>query len=196
MAKNNSTPTQLPLPIDGATVEIQLTKGYIAIVDAIDSDLVAYNWYARGSRNLFYASRHTSRRISRHSGLFFIMLHRVILERKLGRTLDKKEFVDHINCNTMDNRRKNLRVASIADNCRNVGLTVSNKSGYKGVHWHKRDKRWRAQIRINGKVKYLGNFHTPEEAYAVYCEAAKKYHGEFARLEQVPMNYYTAKGEG
>ena len=60
---------------------------------------------------------------------------------------------------------------------------VTSTTGYKGVTFHKRDKAWQAQIRVNGKCKYLGFFKTPELAYAAYCKAAKELYGDFARFE-------------
>ena len=58
----------------------------------------------------------------------------------------------------------------------------SNKSGFKGIYWHERDKVWRAKIGVNRKQIWLGDFKSPEVAYAAYCAAAIKYHGEFAKL--------------
>ena len=91
--------------------------------------------------------------------------------------------VDHKNMNTHDNRKENLRVCTKQENMRNRGPTRRNTSGFKGVHYFKRDENWRAYITASKKTRHLGYFPTPELAHEAYCEAAKKYHGEFARFE-------------
>lgn len=60
-------------------------------------------------------------------------------------------------------------------------LILKDKSVYKGVFWKTQQKRWRAQIQVNGKKIYLGNFVNKEEAAKAYDEASIKYFGEFAR---------------
>lgn len=89
--------------------------------------------------------------------------------------------IDHANMRRDDNRIVNLRVASRSQNCMNTSATKSSKSGYKGVYFHSRVKKWTAQIGVNRKQYHLGYFASAQLAHAAYCEAAKKYHGEFAR---------------
>ena len=94
--------------------------------------------------------------------------------------------VDHINGDQGDNRPCNLRLATRAENCRNQGPRVTNKSGYKGVSRNPGSRNsWRAQIRVTEgdvrKLVYLGSYRTPEEAHRVYVAAANALHGEFAR---------------
>lgn len=91
------------------------------------------------------------------------------------------ETVDHINGDKSDNAWANLRLASLTQNNFNVGKPKTNSSGYKGVSFGK-DGRYRANISINNKTVYLGNFSTAEEAYACYCRKAVELHGEFANL--------------
>lgn len=90
--------------------------------------------------------------------------------------------IDHANGVASDNRIANLRVATHAENLRNRGMNKNNRSGYKGVHWHCRNKKWRAQIDINGKRCVLGYFESPEAAHNAYAEKAKSLHGEFVNL--------------
>lgn len=73
-----------------------------------------------------------------------------------------------------------LRGATHNDNAHNQGKRKHNTSGYKGVSKHK--TQWRAQIMVNKTKMHIGLFPDKESAYAAYCEAAKKYHGEFANL--------------
>lgn len=180
--------SNLPLPMqfdngeEPLTVEIPLTKGYIAIVDAVDGDLTQYKWSAYDKKNLPYAGRTAYGGGSR----WLVLMHRVILERVLNRPLLREEKVDHWNGNGLDNRRENLRLANNAQNARNRKRSVVNKTGYKGVSYEKNPNyksKWVAQIKVNGKRIHLGHFATPEDAYVAYCEAAQKYHGEFARFE-------------
>jgi hypothetical protein len=91
--------------------------------------------------------------------------------------------IDHINGNRSDNRFCNLRIASIADNKRNSATPSNNTSGYKGVVFKPRNKLrpWQSAIKHNKKWIYIGAFETPEEAHKVYCDMAKKLHGEFFR---------------
>lgn len=87
------------------------------------------------------------------------------------------EEVDHINEIKTDNRFENLREATHGDNKHNRGMMATNTSGSTGVH--QVGNRWKAQIRVNGKVEYLGYSGTRYEAEAKYRKAAAEYHGEF-----------------
>lgn len=91
--------------------------------------------------------------------------------------------VDHINGDILDNRRCNLRICTNAENIRNSRRYSCNRLGIKGVS-KERTGKFRAQIRNNeGKHLHLGTFETADAAHQAYVEAAKKYHGEFARFE-------------
>lgn len=91
--------------------------------------------------------------------------------------------LDHINGIPSDNRIKNLREATVAQNMANSKRPKTNKSGYKGVSWSTKAKKWQVHIRIDGASKFLGLFKNPQDGYAVYCMAAIKARGEFARNE-------------
>jgi hypothetical protein len=89
--------------------------------------------------------------------------------------------VDHINGDKADNRICNLRLATDCQNSYYRPRKSNNNSGFKGVY-RRENGKYRATITVNKKRKNLGTFNTKEEAYAAYCEAARKLHGEFARL--------------
>lgn len=103
-------------------------------------------------------------------------MHRFIMDAPKGQQ------VDHINGNKLDNRKSNLRICSHSENLRNQRKPKDNKSGFKGVSWHKGAKRWCAEIRSNGKRHHLGYFDTAEDAAKAYDIAATLIHGDYARL--------------
>jgi len=153
---------------------VPLTRGLEAIIDAADVHMVeSYNWCAMPGANTVYAMRLDNSSGTRST----IYLHRVIS------AVRGREQVDHINSNGLDNRRLNLRAASCVENMRNTKLQSSNTSGYKGVHWLKSAGKWQARIRTDLGRRHLGLFTDPKDAYSAYCEAAKVYHGNFARLK-------------
>lgn len=90
--------------------------------------------------------------------------------------------LDHRNGVKNDNRLANLREAGTAGNVTNRGKFSNNTSGYKGVSYCKRSRKWAANVQVNRVQKFLGYFINPEDAYAAYCAAATQLHGEFARL--------------
>lgn len=107
-----------------------------------------------------------------------LLAHRIAWAMTYGEWPD---CVDHINGNGFSNRITNLRACSHSENLWNQKVSKANKSGFKGVHWNSKDKRWRVQLKVDKCLKYLGQFKTKEAAHAAYCEGAKRFHGEFAR---------------
>lgn len=157
---------------------IPLTQGRVTIVDAADYDwLIGWDWFAARSKtmNKYYAMRHSD---TDYGKRFSIRMHREIL----GLSLFDGNMGDHRNGDTLDNRRSNLRIVTPLQNALNAGLRKDNSSGYKGVHWNPKANRWRSRISVSGKRVLLGDFLNPEDAYVAYCEAAKLYHREYARL--------------
>jgi hypothetical protein len=94
---------------------------------------------------------------------------------------NENQQIDHIDGIRSNNKISNLRLATHGQNCQNIGIPKHNTSGIKGVHWDNANKRWKAQIRINGIRKYIGYFSNKEEAHAAYCKAAKELHGDFSK---------------
>ena len=89
--------------------------------------------------------------------------------------------IDHIDANKENNRLENLREATKIQNGMNRRAYSNNQSGYKGVHWYKKNRKFGSHIRVNKKLMFLGLFDTAEEAHAAYVEAARKHFGAFAR---------------
>ena len=107
-------------------------------------------------------------------------MHRLILQLP-----PRTPQIDHRNCDGLDNRRKNLRLATPAQNNYNLKTPRHNTSGLKGASWQKRDRKWRALI----QSKWLGCFQTKEEAAAAYDKAACELFGEFARPNGVQLEF-------
>lgn len=162
-------------------IEIELSKGQIAIVDDIDADLAESKWHTKKyDDNLVYAQRGIKKPTG---GWTTQQMHRLILERKLGHPIPKGLVVDHIDSCGLNNRRENLRLATPAQNARNCRQPRNNGSGFKGVSWNANMGMWMAGISIDHKSEFLGYFATPEEAFIVYCERAIEEYGEFARFD-------------
>lgn len=90
--------------------------------------------------------------------------------------------VDHINHNTLDNRKCNLRVCTHGENNQHSHSRKNSSSKYKGVFLFKQNGKWAAQIQT-GKSKYhLGYYENEIDAAVAYNNAAKKHHGAFAML--------------
>lgn len=164
--------TYRPVVRAGEIALIPLPDGLFAVIDADDIELVSpFSWRSRRSRSVRYVVSNLPRS---PSGRGEITLHRLILPTGPGLV------VDHIDGDTLNNRRSNLRVATSAENSRNRGPQSNNKTGFKGVYSNGRGK-YVARIRVNRKGYHLGEFMDAQSAHAAYCAAAADLHGEFAR---------------
>lgn len=154
-------------------IEIPLTKGMFALIDEEDFELVSqHKWYLWVGETNNYA----------HSKRFkLIRMHRLIM----GIT-DPKIKIDHRNRNGLDNRKENLRIATNSQNTCNKGPYKNRSSMFKGVYWDKKWRKWVVQITPPGKkIMHIGSFVNEKDAALAYNQAAKKYHGEFAYLNQI-----------
>jgi hypothetical protein len=139
------------------------------MIDTIDIPVVSqYKWWV--SNRGYVCTTQKDRTI---------LLHRLLLGTP------PNMLTDHINMNTLDNRRINLRICNDNENVRNREKPVTNKSGYKGVYYHRQTKKWAAAISVNNKNIHLGLFSTPSGGARAYNEAAVKYHGIYARLNKI-----------
>lgn len=168
-------------------IEIPLTKGFVAIVDREDCDwLNQWHWRTLLSNHtLPYA---VCRKYINGSPLT-IGMHRLIMEDVIGRELITGECIDHINNNSLDNRKINLRISTTAENSRNRGKSKNNTSGFKGVSNPYKDDSWIAIITIDRKNVFLGRFKDKLAAAQAYDRGALWYHGEFAKLNFPDFDY-------
>jgi hypothetical protein len=169
-----------------APVRIQMPCGHWFIVDAEDAERVAaFKWHAKSwsaSPGKRYAHRTVRVTPGRNGKKSAVTLHRWLVDAGPG------QVVDHVNGNTLDNRRENLRVTDVRGNSMNVTSSKNQKrGGFKGVNWNPRAKKWEAgigagEIGKNGKRRrlYLGIFTDPVLAAKAYDTAARKFFGEFA----------------
>lgn len=107
-----------------------------------------------------------------------IYLHIAIMNFKSN---NYKKHVDHINHNTLDNRKENLRIINLDNNIQyRKSRNSNNKSGYRNVSWDKRKEKWIVQLQVNGRNKILGEFKNVHKAGGFATKMREKYYGKFA----------------
>lgn len=140
--------------------EIGLSQGKVTLVDEEDFDaLNEYSWCfnVKDGKEHGYAQRSQHIKVSyKKYRTKVIYMHREILKTD--------QEVDHINGDTLDNRKENLRPSNRIMQARNSASRENSTSKFVGVHLHKLTGKWRSQIKINGKIKSLGLFSSPEDA--------------------------------
>ena len=150
--------------------EIVLSKGKVAFVDDIDYPrLMKYKWYLSG----YYAACRLPKSIFDNK---IVSMHRFIMN-----VTDTIVEVDHINHNKLDNRKCNLRIATKSQNQANARIQSNNTSGFKGVYWHKKDKRWMVMC----KGKYIGSFVDINMAALAYNKRALEIYGNYAFVNEL-----------
>jgi hypothetical protein len=155
---------------------IPLTQGKFAIVDPEDYPSFAkYKWHLAQSPTGLYAVRW--HRVKYKNTRKRIWMHRQVIH------VPKNMVCDHVNRSSLDNRKANLRPATVSQNlCNRSRRKTKTRSKYKGLEWDRAQKKWKARIQFNNRKIYLGSFASEIEAAKAYDSAAKKYHREFAVL--------------
>ncbi len=145
-----------------------------AIVDDADFlKLSGHSWCVIGGVAPYhYAGRRLNGKI--------VKMHRIIAKAKTG------QFVDHINGDTLDDRKSNLRILKRrGDNTMNSKLRSDNVSGFKGVQFRKDRGHYRATIRHQGRLIYIGSSSDAKIAARMYNKKAVDLFGEYARLNKI-----------
>lgn len=169
--------------VEGNICHIKLTKGSIATVDQINSDLAEHNW--RLSSQEYAVRTKDKKRIS---------MHREIVERMIGRKLEPDEFVDHIDRDRLNNIRSNLRIADQRHQSMNRSKSQTysgnpTSSKYKGVTFCRRTGKWQSSIQISHKSIHLGTFDDEIEAAELYDINALMIFKEFANINFPEADY-------
>ena len=159
------------------TKQIQLTQGKFAIVDEDVFDyLNQWKWNAIKGKGTWYAET----RIIDSNGSRNVKMHRFIINGNLG-ALD----IDHKNGNGLHNYKSNLRECKNVQNCMNRRKRNNCSSIYKGVCYIKRNRNYSSVIKVEGNPVWIGAFAEESDAALAYNDAAIKYFGSFARLNEV-----------
>ena len=149
--------------------------GNYALVDDDDYDRInQHKWTAKKSGNRFYAERGFW---VEHGKLRCVKMHREVLGLILV-----DDICDHSDGNGLNNQRSNLRKCTKRENSMNRIPYTGKTSKYKGVHYDKHSKKWRAAIRMNGILTNIGRFADQDEAAKAYDVFAVQMFGEYAVL--------------
>ena len=148
---------------------IELTKGYVAVVDDADAPLLSrYTWCVSGDTRYVVTTEQGKK----------IYMHRLLLGAPA------RSEVDHIDGNGLNNQRSNLRIADRYQQNRNTAKRVAGTSRFKGVSWDKARRMWRVQLYCGGK-RVSERWPTEASAARRYNELAATYFGEWAWLNRI-----------
>lgn len=169
--------------------KIILADGGICWVSWEDRDLANYNWYNNHKGCSGYAIHSIGKKSDPIILPFAIRTKKIPMHRlialRMGLKIDAMN-VDHINRNSLDNRRANLRAATSSQNHANTKRRPSRMkqcdTGYKGVYRYPPNKSFTAYVQFNGRTLYIGSFKSASDAARAYDNRARELFGEFASL--------------
>ncbi len=168
LTKTRLDPLEIEIKKDYAEIILKNTYAEEVARAKIDIDDIEkvkkYKWYKNAHD--YVESKQGKKRI---------LLHELVFGKKEG------YIIDHINRNKLDNRKINLRYATISQNGMNKKIQSNNTSGYTGVYWDKSRDKWIASIQINSKQIYLGRYDDINDAIKARKDAEIKYFGKYAR---------------
>ncbi|RAN77993.1 hypothetical protein B5P43_18350 [Bacillus sp. SRB_336] len=151
---------------------ITTAKGVEVLISVEDVDIAVYSWADDSSRR--HGAPHA--RVKRQTKT----IHRFIYERMMGLPVPRGTYIDHINRNQLDNRRKNLRPATPRQNVTNSPAKPRGTSPYKGVYRLRGERNWIASMVYKGKRLWLGTFEEERDAAYIYDQFALALDGEYA----------------
>jgi hypothetical protein len=162
---------------------ITLRSGDEVLIDEVDEYLInSYTWTR--SDDGYAIHNYTARGSSKA-----MYMHRLIMKAKVG------EIVDHIDGNRLNNKRSNLRVVSVSQNSQNSYQKYKSTSMFKGVSWDSRLKKWRVDIRVKGRKRFLGKFEDVLDAALAYDVAALEFYGNDAMTNETYLKRILEKME-
>lgn len=154
--------------------EIQISDKKV-LIDKEDYDKVCkYKWNLHSDSTNIYVRAY--KRYKENGVKEYIFLHNLVMDNK-----EKLLVVDHIDGNTLNNKKSNLRLCTQKNNEINKKIQKNNKSGHKGVWYSSLERKWKAYITYNNKRIHLGTFINKNEAIKVREEAENKYFKNFNR---------------
>lgn len=183
---------------DLVVVELNGIAGLTTIIDREDWDKIKdYKWYSKKVTGYRDETHHVMAGVKNEYGkATTITLHRLIMDAPKGMQ------VDHINGDTLNNSKDNLRLATASQNSANKRAQKNNKTGFAGVV--KVYNKFRATVTYQGKQIYLGLFKTSQEAARAYDQKKLQLFGQFAKtngmehyetLEEIAMRKYIKKNK-
>ena len=151
--------------------KIKVGRSHYALVDSENYSGLNSIYWSLSTKGYAFIERGKGKKL---------FMHRMIMNTPEG--MD----TDHIDGNPLNNTRKNLRICTHTENCRNRKIGTNNSSNFKGVSWDKGTDKWRSRIYLNNMAIHLGFHDDKIHAAKEYNKAAIKYHGDFARLNIIP----------